>query len=249
MCLRSPSELREAARRGPLPSLRDHSTGGLGTSHLRRTEPTVPHRLRRSPGEKSRSGHDHRRSADPTARHRARQWRRTLAPTRRCTVPGTLRRGSVADPGPCQALQQRDPGIHRGRPHRHIIHDSLRSGHRTRTGIPPGRTPCTSRRSRQSQTQIVGNSCRTRRTRSRSHHGSLDTGCPKPARMYIQASHAYGKVHMLHQKLPGFTACGWVWARTGAATPLAAVTPDQPKCSRCFTRDVSPPTSVSSGDD
>ena len=71
-------------------------------------------------------------------------------------------------------------------------------------------------------------------------------GGPKPARLYIQASHAYGKVHMLHQKLPGFTACGWVWARTGAATPLAAVTPDQPKCSRCFTRDVSPPTSVSS---
>ena len=33
---------------------------------------------------------------------------------------------------------------------------------------------------------------------------------------------------------------------TTAATPLAAVTPDQPKCSRCFTRDVSPPTSVSS---
>ena len=50
-------------------------------------------------------------------------------------------------------------------------------------------------------------------------------GGPKPARLYIQASHAYGKVHMLHQKLPGFTACGWVWARTGAATPLAAVTP------------------------
>ena len=73
-------------------------------------------------------------------------------------------------------------------------------------------------------------------------------GAPRQARLYVQASHANGRVHILHQRLPGVTACGWVWCRTGTAIPLAAITAALPRCTRCFTRDSSPPTSVSSAD-
>ena len=76
----------------------------------------------------------------------------------------------------------------------------------------------------------------------------ITPGAPRQARLYVQASHANGRVHILHQRLPGITACGWVWSRTGAAIPLTAITGELPRCIRCFTRDSSPPTSVSSAD-
>ena len=68
-------------------------------------------------------------------------------------------------------------------------------------------------------------------------------GGPRSSRLFIQASHASGKVHEVHKRLPGLTACGWVWARTGAATPLRVLTTDLPKGSRCFARGTLPPTS------
>ena len=61
-------------------------------------------------------------------------------------------------------------------------------------------------------------------------------GGPRSSRLFIQASHASGKVHEVHKGWPGLTACGWVWARTGTAIPLSVLTPDLPKCSRCFAR-------------
>ena len=170
MRLRAPSQRPQAAGRSSLPSMRDHRPGRMGTSPLRGACPLVSHQHRWLPGETSSSGHHCRRGPDPAAVHRTRQRggnvRRPLPTTRGCPIPGPIGGRSLEDPSPRQALQQRDPWIHRRCTRQHAFVHRLRSCHGTSLGVPPGRASRPAGRSRQGPSRRPGISGDTASTAS-----------------------------------------------------------------------------------
>ncbi len=51
---------------------------------------------------------------------------------------------------------------------------------------------------------------------------------------------------VLHWQLPGATACGWIWSRTGAGVVTKTASAHLPRCTRCFKREPSPASSDAS---
>ena len=149
-------------------------------------------------------------------------------------------RQRLAKPGTSQAFQRtRSWGTS-------PMHTSLASD----AAIGPRRTSRPAGRSGQGKNRALASAATPpipHGSSSVSNRGTPDTGRTP----VVPAGHT-GQPRQRQGTLASPTVAGrhgvrMVWARTGAATTLAAITPDQPKCSRCFARGTSPPTSVSSG--